>query len=496
MKKILLLATTAVLALTSCGDLDINESPNNPGGSNVTAKLIMPAVQSAIATVTGDGLYNPAGFFVQYFDQNPTANQYNNLTYFHIEPSDQLIDRSYAISYAYALQDIEEIKNKTNNTADLFVATVLRAYTFQLMVDATGETPCSEALGSIQKPKYDDGKDVYAGVLKEIDDAEAALNESQDMMETTDLMCDGDIDQWKGFANALRLRMYLRMIQGGVDAAAYTEKVKALVSANEFFSGNIEFAAYSDKADKRNPWCAANAYNLNAKNHVAAIPIISYMELTNDPRIAYTFVKATEGDNAGQYYGRIPGSHKQPGFTQYDNIGYFSALNYYPTKPVEFFTQAELQLLLAECYIKYFNNTAAAQTAYETAIRTDFAQRGISGADAFLAGNRISFANAASNDDKLKLIYMQKWVALLYMDHMEAWSEMRRTNCPEYKLTGVEYNNDATRYTAGDLIYPYRNDMGDRNAPKRLPYCYSSANINSNVPAQPDIKTTPVFWDK
>ena len=73
---------------------------------------------------------------------------------------------------------------------------------------------------------------------------------------------------------------------------------------------------------------------------------------------------------------------------------------------------------------------------------------------------------------------------------------MRRTNCPEYKLTGVEYNNDATRYTAGDLIYPDRNDMGDRNAPKRLPYCYSSANINSNVPAQPDIKTTPVFWDK
>lgn len=496
MKKIALMASAAALFLSGCGDLDINESPNNPSGGNVTADLIMPAVENAIATITGDGLYNPAGFFCQYFEQAPVGNQYNDLVWYNIMPSSQVIDQCYTTAYAGALQDIEEIKNKTSNTADLFAATVLRAYTLQLLVDATGETPYSEALegSSIQMPKYDNGEDVYVGVLNEMDDAEAAIK-AEDLMETKDLLLDGDIDQWKGFANALRLRMYMRLIQGGIDAASYTEKLKTLVSNGNFFTGDIDFDAYSDEADKRNPWYSANAINL-AQNHVGATPIISYMNLTNDPRIAYTFVKATVGDNEGQYAGRVPGSHQQAAVGTYDDNGYFSTLNYYATKPVMFFTQAELQFLLAECYIKYFNDLSSAQTAYEAGVRADFDARSISGADEFLAGNRTSWASAATNDDKLKLIYMQKWVALLYMDHMEAWSELRRTNTPAFHLTAQEYVADRTAYSAGDLIYPYRNMLGDREAPLRLPYCFGSTNINENAPQQPDIATTPVFWDK
>jgi len=324
-----------------------------------------------------------------------------------------------------------------------------------------------------------------------MDDAEAALN-AEDQMETNDLMLDGDIEQWKGFANALRLRMYLRMIDGNVDAADYTSKLKALVNAGNFFTGNIEFASYSDEADKRNPWYSANAINLT-KNHVAAYPIISYMTATSDPRIAYTFVVATEGEKAGQYFGRIPGSHHQPNFTQYDKAGYFSQLNYYATKPVMFFTQAELQFLLAETYIRFFNDNASAQSAYESAVRADFDERGVEGADAFLAGEKVSWANAA---DKLKLIYMQKWVALLYMDHFEAWSEQRRTGVPEFKLTGKELEADETSYTPGDLVYPYLNYLGDKKSPKRLPYCNGDKNLNENTPENKDISTTPIFWGK
>ena len=496
MKKIFLMASAAALFFSSCGDLDINESPNNPSGGNVTANLIMPSVENCVATITGDGLYNITGFLAQYFEQAPVGNQYNDITWYNIQPSSQLVDRSYAMAYANALQDIEEIKGKTTNTADLFAATVLRAYTLQMLVDATGETPYSEALkgSEISKPHYDNGEDVYAGVLQEMDDAEAALN-PEDLMETNDLLLNKDLDQWKGFANALRLRMYLRMISGNIDAANYTAKLKTLVSEGNFFTGDIAFDAYSDEANKRNPWYSANYINL-AQNHVASLPIVSYMTLTNDPRIAYTFVTATVGDNAGQYAGRVPGSHQQAAVGTFNDIGYFSALNYYATKPVMFFTQAELQFLLAECYIKYFSDLSSAQSAYEAGVRADFDARSISGADQFLAGSRTSWASAASNDDKLKLIYMQKWVALLYMDHMEAWSEMRRTGTPAFGLTAQEYVADPTQYTAGDLIYPYRDMLGTKKAPLRLPYCFSSTNINENAPKQPDITTTPVFWDK
>lgn len=496
MKKIFLMSLLLVATLSGCGSLDINDDPNNPNGSTVSTKLIMPSIENYIAVVTGDGMYNDAGFFVQYFEQNPVTNQYNNYTWYNLTKSDNISDRWYRSLYAGALQDIEEVKSKTSNTADIFAVTALRAYSFQLLVDAMGETPYTEALqgSSKQMPKYDDGATVYAGVLKELDEAEASLK-AEDKMDVSDLIADNDIDQWKGFANALRVRMYLRMIQAGIDVADYTAKLKAVVDKGEFFSGNFEYnPGFRDAAKQDNPWYEANKRQL-AANHVGAYPIISYMNLTNDPRIAYTFIKATKGDNAGTYFGRLPGTHQQTGFNGFDNIGYFSALNYYPTKSVEFFTQAELQFLLAEVYLKYYGDDAKAKAAYEAGVKADFATRGIDGADEFLAGSKTSWSNMASTDAKLKLVYMQKWVALLYMDHMEAWSEQRRTNVPAWNLSAQEVNADATKYVAGDLIYPWRDDLGSKTAPVRIFYSTQSSNLNKNIPTQPAL-TTPVFWDK
>lgn len=495
MKKILLLSAIGLAALTGCGSLDINEDPNNPSGGNVGVSLIMPAAQNYVAVVTGDGMYNTAGFFVQYFEQSPVASQYNKYTWYQLTADDDVSDRWYSCIYAGALEDIEQIKTKTSNTADLFAATALRAYALQLMVDATGETPYTEANkgAAIQKPKYDNGQDVYTGVLKELDDAEAALK-AEDKMQAKDLIANGDLSRWKGFVNALRVRMYLRMIQGGVDVATYTQKLKDVVNQGQFFSGNFEYQpGFRDETAKSNPWFEANHRSLTA-NHVAAKPIIDYLKITNDPRIAYSFVPATTGDNAGQYAGLLPGTHQEKNYT-YSDAGVVSTLKYYPTKAVEFFTQAELQFLLSEVYLKYFSDEAKAKAAYEAGVRADFDTRGVSGADAFLAGNRTSWDAQSGNDAKLKLVYMQKWVALLYMDHMEAWSEQRRTNVPAWNLTGKEVEADATRYVAGDLIYPYRDDLGTKAVPLRVFYSTASKNLNENVPEQPAL-TTPVFWDK
>lgn len=496
MKKILLLSAIGLATLTGCGSLDINEDPNNPSGEKVSVSLIMPAAQNYVAVVAGDAMYNTAGFFVQYYEQAPTASQYNKYTWYQLTTDDNISDRWYSCIYAGALQDIEEIKNKTKNTYDLFAATALRAYALQIMVDATGETPYTEANrgSSIQKPKYDNGETVYAGILKELDDAEAALNSEDRAMDGKDLIAGGDINQWKGFANALRVRMYLRMIQAGIDVADYTAKLKNVVSKDEFFTGNFEYQpGFQDQKAKDNPWYESNKRTL-AANHVGSYPIISYMSITNDPRIAYTFTKATTGDNEGKYAGRLPGTHLQTGYTYKDN-GVFSCLNYYPTKAVEFFTQAELQFLLSEVYLKYFNDEAKAKAAYEAGVKADFETREIDGADEFLAQSRTSWDAQSGNDAKLKLVYMQKWVALLYMDHMEAWSEQRRTNVPSWGLTGKEFEADNTKYVAGDLIYPYRDDLGSKAVPLRVFYSTSSKNLNENVPEQPAL-TTPVFWDK
>ena len=149
------------------------------------------------------------------------------------------MDYSYRILFAGAVEDAKQVLEKTTNPADRFATTILRAYAFQIMVDNTSDSPYSEALqgNANATPKWDTGETVYKGILGEIDAAEAALDGSG--MDVPDLIFNKNIAQWKGFANALRLRMYLRFIDANIDAASYTEKVKTLVQNNEFFTGDV-----------------------------------------------------------------------------------------------------------------------------------------------------------------------------------------------------------------------------------------------------------------
>ena len=210
MKKIYLLAAAGLMMLSSC-DLDINQNPNYPTGADISPELQFPAVISAIADASGDQMFNYGGFFAQYFEQMPEANQYNDIAELNIDESKDVFNRCYNNIYAGALMDIEDIKTKTTNTANLFACQVMRTQAFQLLVDNTSETPYSEALqgGANSSPKYDDGKTVYEGVLAELDAAEAAL--TGDVMTMTDPLLNKNLSQWKGYANALRLRMYLRL---------------------------------------------------------------------------------------------------------------------------------------------------------------------------------------------------------------------------------------------------------------------------------------------
>jgi len=297
MKKIYLLAAAGMMMFASC-DLDINQDPNYPTKSDISPELQFPAVISAIADASGDQMFNYGGFFAQYFDQMPEANQYNDLAELNIDESKDIFNRCYRNLYAGALMDIEDIKSKTTNTANIFVCQVMRTQAFQLLVDNTGETPYTEALNpSNSSPKYDDGKTVYEGVLKELDEAEAALN--GDVMNMTDPLLKKNLAQWKGYANALRLRMYLRLIDGG--QTDYQSKATALVAAGDFFTGDVAWNVFSDQEGQYNPWYQS-VFRLT-NNHCAAYPIVSYMQNTGDPRLGYA-IKARESD--GTFVGQFP----------------------------------------------------------------------------------------------------------------------------------------------------------------------------------------------
>ena len=486
MKKIYLLAAAGLMMFASC-DLDINQDPNYPTKSDISPELQFPAVISAIADASGDQMFNYGGFFAQYFDQMPEANQYNDLAELNIDESKDIFNRCYRNLYAGALMDIEDIKSKTTNTANLFACQVMRTQAFQLLVDNTGETPYTEALNpSNSSPKYDDGKTVYEGVLKELDDAEAALN--GDVMNMTDPLLKKNMDQWKGYANALRLRMYLRLIDGG--QTNYQSQATALVTAGNFFTGDVAWDVFSDQEGQYNPWYQS-VFRLT-NNHCAAYPIVSYMQNTGDPRLSYA-IKARESD--GTYVGQFPGSKQEPAIvgTSYKNKD-VSTINYdvFHDTPIYLFTQSELQFLIAEVQMRFNNNAAAAKAAYEAGVAADFALRGTDGADTFLAAAG-SWDAAAS---KLNLIYMQKWVALFMHDHMEAWSEIRRTDIPALSpSSAAQIKANPLVYTPGDLIVPAVNKKGGNGIALSMPYSSDSRKYNVNTPEKARQITDKVFWD-
>jgi hypothetical protein len=497
MKKIYLFAAAGLMMLSSC-DLDINENPNYPSNSDVSADLVFPAIENSLADAVGDQMFNYAGFFVQYWDQMPTANQYNKLAELEIDEATDLFNRCYSNLYAGALQDVEDVISKTTSTADIFAAKVLRANIFQVLVDNLDKVPYTEALqgSSNAMPKWDEGKTVYEGVLAELDEAEAKM--TGEPMTVTDPLLNKNLSQWKGYANALRLRMYMRLIDGG--AADYQAKAKALVSANNFFTGDIAWDVYTDAAGQRNPWGAIfyEGTLAGTKNLCAAYPLVSYYLATSDPRAAYGLeIAATENNYAGQLPGCKTLTGGWLGIGSAYNDDYVSNINRAPAKamPVYLFTQSELQFLIAEVQLRFNGNDAAAKAAYEAGVTADFDSRGIAGAADFLAANKTSWSAQAGNDAKLNLLYMQKWVAFFYRNHMEAWSEARRTDVPVLsKATAKQIFDDATVYTAGNFINPGVNFISGGGLCKRMPYPSNARRYNKNTPAVASISDR-VFWD-
>ncbi|WP_314313409.1 SusD/RagB family nutrient-binding outer membrane lipoprotein [Hoylesella marshii] len=493
-KNILLYATAGLLMLSSC-DLDINEDPNYPKGKDVTPDLVLPAAENFIANALGDQMFTYAGFFAQYFEQRPEQNQYNTYAELHLDEGSNTLGRCYRNLFAGAMKDLLDITSRSNNAADKYICTILRVWSYQLFTDNVSDAPYTEALkgSSLPNPKWDDGKTVMEGVLSELDQAEAALGSASITLK--DPLMEKNLSQWKGFANALRLRIYLRMIDGGIDAAGYTAKAKALVAANAFFTDDVKFDVYTNAEGQYSSWYGS-IFRLKANNYVAAYPIVAYYQATSDPRISYALLQ--NKDNA--YVGQLPGSKTRmkewTGKTWKND--YVSEINTdaFADAPVYVFTQSELQFLIAEVQLRFNNDVAAAKTAYEAAVTADFASRGMAGkAAAFLTGPSVDFAAQATDADRLKLIYMQKWAAFFMRNHMEAWSEIRRTDVPAISgKTAQEIYTTPSSYTAGDMIIPAVNYIQAGGLAKRVPYPQNARRLNTNTPAA-KLMSDRVFWD-
>ena len=505
LKKIIIIPVCLLIVLGSCKKewLNVNTNPNALPSS--TPDFTFAAAANRVAATLGP---NELGeYWSGQWTQSSTyiisnvifGYQFNNTNF------------DYWSGYYDILEDLDyAVKGATGSLA-YFGGTsrVLKAYVMQMIVDLYGNAPYSDALkgtGSLA-PKFDDQKAIYEDLIKVLDTAITILkaNPLTSAYAGSDIVFGSSVStaatRWIQFANSLKLRILIRQSRiPGRDAYITTEINKAAATTEGFLPNGVDVAVnpgYVASTGKLNPFYETWGYNAaGGAQALARYPrpttfLFSTLLATNDTfrmkRIAYP--KGGEGVNpeiisnyVGVPFGVSSGYLSQN--TSY--IGPSQIKKGEFNRPMILMTNAEVQFLLAEAKQRYgaaVTLPLTAQAYYEQGVRESFRLTGTTAAYGAAAATTLltsgfDLADWSASPDKLKAIWMQKWIALVNYSGLEAWSEYRRTNFP---------------VTPASLLTP-------ANAPRPLRLFYPQAELASNgenVLAQGtiDVFATRLFWD-
>lgn len=480
------------MAFTSCDSyLDINDDPNSPSVEKLSTDLIFPGAEMAFANVYGDYLCTTGGYFAQYFSQFFGTSNY--MDYSKFMQSSVRSSGSYSTLTANTLRNMETVRAKAeaqNAWGTYLAATVIRCAAYEAMVDVYGAVPYSEALDITNTtPKYDDGKDVYAGLIKELDAAIAKVNGTESVC--TNFLLPGKFaNEWVKLANALKLRILMRE-SNAVDVKA---QLQELVSQNNFPAGDVAWTGcWKDELGQANPFYTEDnfaTYGGSQKNVILNLALLNTMNAADDARLE-SFYNPNSAKK--EYQGGVSGTNFS--VTKSYKADFWCRPNKKFDSPVYFITRAEVEFFLCEYEARY-GSMANAEARYKAAIEASFATAGVSGADRVLTVYPWDAANWKKN------LGIQKWVALSGVNQFEGYCELRRLKYPAFgSVTGAEIYNVLTDEYKPQLLEPgtlytpieVNANLGQGKLLQRWPYPESSINRNSKVPAYKG-DATPIFW--
>ncbi len=502
-KLTVILATGILLVSCSKKYIDVNTNPNTltsstpdfvfTSGANRTAAILGP-------NETGEywsGHWTQSSTYI--YDATRFSYNFNNTNFnFWDIWYDVLEDFQYVINNADA-GGIPAFKGP---------AKVMKAYIFQMIADAYGNAPYSDAFkGSTSiAPKFDDQKVIYDSLIVLLDGAITDLkaNAFTGSYGGADIVFKGNTTNWVRFANSLKLRILTRQNRvAGRSAYIIAEINKAAATTEGFLAAGQDVRSnpgYVASAGQTNP--IYNNWGYTATGAVQALArfprpttfllnnLIALDDTFRLKRLAY----AKGGENPNN-----PGISTQPEvLANYVGVPFGSTSGYLAqntsyigpsfiiknqfNKDVYLMLAAESFFNLAEAKQLYgaaVNLTGTAQSYYEQGVKESFRVTGTTSNPAttiLVNGKDLSDWNASP--DKLKAIWFQKWIALTNFSGFEAWSEFRRTNYP--------------------AIPPSAGAPVGQPLPVRLFYPASElASNGANVTAQGTINvfTSRLFWD-
>lgn len=481
----------AALSLGSCNDwLDVNEDPNNP--TNVAPEFVLPAAQASVLAVVGGDFAIIGGLWSQHWTQSNASSQYRNIDSYDLNPSDYNV--AWTELYAGGLNDFEDVKIKataTGNNNMVLQAVAVQSYGYQMLADWFDKIPLSEALQveTNKAPKYDEGPAVYAELIKRLDDAVALdFNNGKSTAVASDLVYGGlsaadQIDQWKRFANTLKLKLYLRQTASANSAQAIAA-IKAMLDANTpLLEDDAAVTKFVDEPNRSNPLYENNVRQLNTGTNLRlSRTLLSYLQANNDDARLNAYFTPGASGQAGLIQGDFNNTAIAPTAS--------SVAKMTATDPFYFFSIDEVYFMLSESYLR-IGNDAKAKEFYDKAVQAAYAKFKITFDPKMIAPGGVYVYPAAGNmEAKLKAIIYQKWVAMFRQGHESFWDQAR-TGYPEKSPVAVtdnkyvpgQWTSSATAVTEGKVL------------PKRIPYTAASRDVNANTPAAVPV-TQKIWWMK
>lgn len=524
---------TAAAALPESCDLDINKNPNNATAAVVTPDLVLPVAIAATVynqiyyygrstaaylagyQVPGEGL----GGFGEIYTYNFTASTFTGVwteTFACLRNFNAIIKTSEA-NPRYALYG--------------GVAHILKAYCYQLLVDAYGDVPYTEGLkgeGNLS-PAFDKDAEVYKALAAEIDDAIAILKTGKDMAgggnddlialsAGSDPVFGGDYTKWIQLANNIKLRLLVRARGAGIDN--FVQAAFAGFSEEGFLKEDaLVNPGYNASAQQNPYWTVYHSSVIGvisypAQYYIPSVYILSFYDgskLTDAKRGALLYrgwpsVPSHQlGNQTGRPYspGYIWHIGTGAGLTASDAAGILKSRS----APAPLFFAFEAHFLLAEAALYGLDPDGSgldAKAHFENGVKASFDYLEREGAanslppganpqadaEAYISANSwsylVNFDLADSHEKKLEAIITQKYIASNILNANEAWNEFRRTGYPAI-------SGSAPRSTFVSVLS--QSTRADK-LPVRLIYPQSEYNLNANTPKIEDAYSNPIFWDK
>lgn len=485
---------TLLLVALSCNEFDkLNVNPN--AKESVSPNFIMTYVLANTAK-----LYKSLG---NSQADIPGALQYvQRGTDFHADEVNHYDwDRSSWSTFYEVLRNNRKIYEASVANGNKFfegISLTMQAFLFGTLTDLFGAVPYSESLQAPEGnffPIYDKQPDVYKGILNDLKQASELLGASDisqySVDPEADILYHGNPEEWRKFANALRLRYCMRLFnkknemnQIGVDIVSEFND-----AASDCFQSTDDAAEVSyigttaDNSAVGGPLRSSNPPFATKPGKA----IVDTLKSLNDPRLQrwvmpverkwdynvtsdknititnmfgetyqVTLIPASTHDVDTSLYVGLPMNMATIDLVNYNNEGtdhftydqerspYISFLNPRYRKnndtylKMELMTYSEVEFLLAEAAQRGGFSVTDAEQHYKKGIIASLKRWGIEDGEngfdfnGYYNNPEVSYS-AASN--KLKRIMEQKWIAGWLT--IEPWFDWRRTGYPAFKTGPV-----------------------------------------------------------